>query len=207
MNTTNFKTDILDITDVSSRTMAKILKRANLGCSICGWNEASGDVHHIVPSSKGGSNKMDNLIYVCPNCHRKIHECGDGFITEDEMITLNLKVVLPNWKDYYNPSPNMMHKIMRKKGISPLRLSDKKCKYCNTPIPYHQNYCSTDCYAKDSQKIKWDEIDLFSLLIECNINFTEAGRRLNVSDNAVKGHCRKLGILEKLLEIKNGERS
>ncbi|MCW8925689.1 MAG: group II intron reverse transcriptase/maturase [Xanthomonadales bacterium] len=33
-----------------------------------GWN-----VHHIIERHKGGSNKLENLVMVHPNCHRQIH--------------------------------------------------------------------------------------------------------------------------------------
>ncbi len=51
----------------------QVLKRDHYTCQGCGISEKgcyrSLDVHHIVPVSKGGSNKLDNLITVCPKCH------------------------------------------------------------------------------------------------------------------------------------------
>ncbi|CAH0321842.1 hypothetical protein SRABI84_05298 [Peribacillus simplex] len=32
------------------------------------------EVHHIHYLSKGGSDNMENVVAVCPNCHRKIHQ-------------------------------------------------------------------------------------------------------------------------------------
>ncbi|MDY6916827.1 MAG: HNH endonuclease signature motif containing protein [Chloroflexota bacterium] len=29
------------------------------------------DLHHIIPREQGGSNRKDNLIVLCPTCHRK----------------------------------------------------------------------------------------------------------------------------------------
>ena len=43
-------------------------------CSRCGWDKAMCDVHHIVPRSKGGLNKLSNAEVICPNCHRVHHE-------------------------------------------------------------------------------------------------------------------------------------
>jgi len=31
------------------------------------------EIHHIVPLSQGGSDTIDNVIALCPNCHRKRH--------------------------------------------------------------------------------------------------------------------------------------
>jgi 5-methylcytosine-specific restriction endonuclease McrA len=63
----------LSILDVSKRTVAKILRRLKAGCSNCGWDEASCDIHHILPRSKGGKDADDNLAVLCPNCHRLAH--------------------------------------------------------------------------------------------------------------------------------------
>lgn len=32
------------------------------------------EVHHIIPKSKGGSNDRKNLMAICHECHKKIHE-------------------------------------------------------------------------------------------------------------------------------------
>lgn len=45
----------------------------HLPCEICGWKEATRDIHHILPVSKGGKNTLDNVILVCPNHHRMFH--------------------------------------------------------------------------------------------------------------------------------------
>lgn len=41
------------------------------------------DVHHIVPEADGGSNKLDNLIVLCPYCHDLAHK---GEIPVEKMI-------------------------------------------------------------------------------------------------------------------------
>ena len=37
------------------------------------------EVHHVVPRTRGGSNKAENLVTLCGRCHRFAHEC-DGAI-------------------------------------------------------------------------------------------------------------------------------
>ena len=66
--------DVRSLATLPKRTMHKILKRMKACCAICGWQHATCDVHHIVPKSKGGSHSDDNLIVVCPNHHRIIHQ-------------------------------------------------------------------------------------------------------------------------------------
>lgn len=92
------------ILDFSSRTTQKILKRIkeekDLGCSICGWKDDVCDLHHIIPTGKGGSDKNSNLTYVCPNCHRLIH---NGKIEEKNIIVLDLFFESNNidWHKYF----------------------------------------------------------------------------------------------------------
>lgn len=58
-------------------------KLSYLPCQICGWKEASRDLHHIIPVSKGGKNEENNLIALCPNHHRMVHS---KLITESELL-------------------------------------------------------------------------------------------------------------------------
>ena len=93
---------LTSIKDLSKRTITKILLRANKGCSICGWNESTCDIHHIIPKSKGGNNEHNNLIIVCPNCHRIIHtlnKYSTEFLQEHSM-----EKEFYNWRDFYHPS-------------------------------------------------------------------------------------------------------
>ena len=87
-----------NVFDISKTTIGKIIKRAKIGCSICAWDEARCDIHHILPKKNGGTNSLDNLIVVCPNCHRKAHE--NKFLKE-ELILKSIKNILPNWLEFY----------------------------------------------------------------------------------------------------------
>lgn len=90
------------ILDYSKRTVANILKRAHVGCSICGWNESSCDIHHIIPRSNGGKDEMSNLIIVCPNCHRICHTTQK--YSKEYLQKLSMDKVFSNWKDFYHKS-------------------------------------------------------------------------------------------------------
>ena len=87
--------------DLSVRTISKILKRAKIKCVMCSWDKTSLDIHHIIPKCDGGSDDDNNLICVCPNCHRLAHE---NKYTIEELKNNSIEIVFKNWKDYYHIS-------------------------------------------------------------------------------------------------------
>jgi len=58
--------------DISTTRLQSII--GHLPCELCGWNEATRDIHHIVPVSQGGTNTLCNIIVLCPNHHRMVHK-------------------------------------------------------------------------------------------------------------------------------------
>ncbi len=50
-----------------------IKERDKYTCQCCKKKTTSGEVHHIIPRSWGGSNRPGNLIYLCVECHSKCH--------------------------------------------------------------------------------------------------------------------------------------
>ena len=55
------------------------------GCEICGWNETSCDIHHIIEVSNGGTNQLNNVVNVCPNHHRMIHK---NLVSQDNLLKI-----------------------------------------------------------------------------------------------------------------------
>ncbi|MEW9897496.1 group II intron reverse transcriptase/maturase [Chitinivorax sp. PXF-14] len=58
------------------RRLATLLARQNGNCPVCrqlftSWESL--DVHHLVCTTDGGSNRLDNLVLLHPNCHRELH--------------------------------------------------------------------------------------------------------------------------------------
>ena len=174
---------------ISSRTTHKIIARASLSCSICNWNQATGDIHHIIEVSEGGSNEMSNLIYVCPNCHRCIHQLGDRFKSKEELFKLSLDKTFPNWLDYYNLKS--VDKIKEKQNYT------KKCLECDSLIPHQRKFCSSSCgaiYTNSKKENKYSKEILISILEKYNGILTKCGNELNISDNAFKKQCKKFNI-------------
>ena len=56
-------------------------------CESC-FKKRANDVHHIHFKSKGGTDRMDNLIAVCRDCHIKAHE---GILIEAHFKELKRK--------------------------------------------------------------------------------------------------------------------
>lgn len=57
----------------------------DIPCEICKWDITTRDIHHIKAVSEGGTNEIENLISVCPNCHRMIH---NNFISENDLLKI-----------------------------------------------------------------------------------------------------------------------
>lgn len=55
-----------------SHKINKLLK--DKSCANCKWDSDVCDIHHIIPRAKGGTDNFDNLILLCPNCHRLVHK-------------------------------------------------------------------------------------------------------------------------------------
>lgn len=65
---------------VSIKSYYKIFE--NVPCELCSWDKTTRDLHHIIEVANGGTNELSNLLSVCPNCHRMIH---NNLISEDDI--------------------------------------------------------------------------------------------------------------------------
>ena len=75
-------------------------RRADAHCDLCGIKAPFLDknsnpyleAHHIEWLSEGGADEIDNVVALCPNCHRKMH------IVADENDITTLKEVIKRYK-------------------------------------------------------------------------------------------------------------
>lgn len=79
---------------VSLSLLKRIVKQHHIACSICGWNEGVVDIHHL----KRGDDEVENLVAVCPNCHRKLHEDKKKKLIIEIKLNDTLKYILPYYK-------------------------------------------------------------------------------------------------------------
>lgn len=54
-------------------------------CEICSWDKTSRDLHHITEVSNGGTTEISNLVCLCPNCHRMVH---NNLISKDDLLKI-----------------------------------------------------------------------------------------------------------------------
>ncbi|HCG8032790.1 TPA: HNH endonuclease [Vibrio parahaemolyticus] len=49
-------------------------------CAVCGTkiDESRLEIHHIRPIKDGGDSSPENVIHICPNCHREIHTTNNN---------------------------------------------------------------------------------------------------------------------------------
>lgn len=71
-------------------------RRASGRCQLCGslapfidqYGNPYLESHHVIWLADGGSDSVDNVVALCPNCHRKMHSLN----LEEDVQTL-LRVV------------------------------------------------------------------------------------------------------------------
>lgn len=63
-----------DRKNVPARVRQAVLDRDG-GCVLCGTSgENRLQLHHVVLRSQGGRHDADNLVVLCADCHRDVHE-------------------------------------------------------------------------------------------------------------------------------------
>lgn len=163
--------------NISKRTMSKIIKRAKKGCVICGWIEASGDLHHIIPIKKGGTGELQNLVLLCPNCHRKAH---NKYFTKEYLQPLSIYYTFSDWETYYNISSH-----------SELRLSysprSKRKYYCKCGKEMARNAKQCRGCRHEIQRSSRSLIDLETLLIEVKeLGCKAVGEKYGVGPDTIR---------------------
>lgn len=60
--------------EVAKKNRGRVKVIRGCTCAICGFsNPLALDVHHIRPTSAGGSDEIENLACLCRNCHVLVH--------------------------------------------------------------------------------------------------------------------------------------
>jgi len=70
---------------VNTSLKQRVFKKYDRRCYVCGFSiDIALRVHHIIPVSLGGTDEMENLVLLCPNCHALVHRCSSKrFVGKD----------------------------------------------------------------------------------------------------------------------------
>ena len=152
-------------------------------CSICGQNDIwEGDLlilqlDHI--NGISNDNRLENLRFLCPNCDSNMNTyCGKNKRYEIHHKFKNEKIeMVPTGKE---ARTKPMHQCIDcGKNIDLKRI---RCRHCNNSILNRRT------------KIIWpDDIDLLRLVSESN--YVQLGKKLGVSDKAIKNRLRRRGLV------------
>lgn len=63
----------------------KEINKKKHNCEYCGKNNCWTNTHHIKSRGAGGDDTKENLIELCGDCHRKVH---DGKIDKKDLIII-----------------------------------------------------------------------------------------------------------------------
>lgn len=63
----------------------KLIDDKKHNCEYCGKKNCWTNTHHIRSKGAGGDDTENNLIELCSNCHRKVH---DGLICKQELLKI-----------------------------------------------------------------------------------------------------------------------
>lgn len=179
----------LEFSSISSRTITKIVQRANMKCGNCGWNECTCDIHHIISTAVGGSDSLSNLTYLCPNCHRKAHR---GLIDIERLNEISLKDF--DWRAHYTDVRSIKKDVIKLNIVEGNSLDEicKKTGRNKYSVARTLRTEGVEILLPRKKKFEISKEELESLIKDTPMS--KIGQMFGVSDNAVKKRCKKLGI-------------
>jgi hypothetical protein len=177
-------------------------------CIKCGWKgeQVGFDIHHIgkkefticgseYKSWASLKLELDKCILLCATCHRLEHTASSDQLSEYISNRYSGTVFNDVLAIKGGALPNSFNSIdyiyvCDRCGVEFHRSKRKK--------KNQKFYCSTKCTNDGKLKIVWPSKEELKILIDVK-SMVAVGRQLGVSDNAIRKHCRKIG-----LEISSG---
>ena len=109
-----------------------LLEKHKRKCFYCGKTVSGFEVEHMIPKSKGGSNRIDNLTLSCHDCNEK-----KGTLTAEEFIRQTLPVKKAALKLKQLPNEKRLFKYMAHMNATRWTLYDAiKERYPNVKMTY-----------------------------------------------------------------------
>lgn len=180
-------------------------------CEVCGNTEWMGepiplDLHHI--NGNHFDNRLENLIILCPNCHRLTDNWGNRNASIDLIFkqiaeqTAEDKMKLLLEREEKRQQEILENKI-RYGEIAKFPKKEKVKKYClqcgKEIIGRGEKYCSMECATIANAKIYPSKEELLEESKKYK-SMEEMGRHFNISGNGLKKWFNKYNIYN---EVKN----
>lgn len=173
------------------RTKTRIIESFGGMCGICGYNKCqrSIDLHHLDPSQKEFSlgkirahpkswssvvEELKKCVLLCKNCHGEVHDN----ITQ-----------IPDDIKRFNESFSDYKKINDVDKNSKLL---KDCPVCKKETSVSNKTCSLVCSGKLRERVRWDQVDLYDLMINKKQTLVKISELLGCSHAAVWKRVKKL---------------
>lgn len=188
-------------------------------CEKCGITEWNGEkivfeLHHI--NGDHYDNRLENIVFLCPNCHSQTHNfCGKNSTADEEKQRYNKLIEIAK-KDSEVKLPLLVkeyEEVKKEKSLAAYNnkkrskkveiLPKRYCKVCDKEIEnkHNKQYCSVECFNLDKSRKILSKERLLEISKESH-SLSEMRRKINssISDNAIKKWCDKYNIYE---EVKN----
>jgi hypothetical protein len=158
---------------------ARLIKNGTLKnvCSNCGisqWNgkEISLHLEHI--NGINNDNRIENLCLLCPNCHSQT----DTYAGKN----------IGKWAKYIKRRSKSINEGNKKE---PRESSvQKSCCDCGKKIDPKATRCKSCVgFIREATKIEWPSVEALIQMVD-NSSYLAVGRKLKVSDNAVRKRIR-----------------
>lgn len=170
-------------------SLRQFLIKSNLytnKCSMCGiddmWNNKplKLEIDHI--NGIHNDNRIENLRWVCPNCHSQTstYKKGKNYSDKDDSVQDLLLQQLYNKLTNSTPQVNAEFKVFK-------HLQTYTCKHCSIQFESKniKLFCGKECQLAYNTKVNWDDVDVAALVAE-HKNYEKVGRMLGVTGAAVK---------------------
>lgn len=205
---------VLSLNPLSNRIHGERLTRALVEsgvpyeCKECGTTKWQGkpltlDVDHI--DGNPLDSRIENLRFLCPNCHRQTPTFGNQRRTPNEGLKIMITCACGNTKQKTAKTCSFCYATKRQEKTvaakesstcldcpNKIKIGSLRCRSC------HQLSTRGKPLAASTNKILWpSELELLARLRVSN--FFALGRELGVSDNAVRKRLRMLGYDPKTL--------
>ena len=107
---------LMDRTHIPAELKRRVLVEAGHRCAIHTCKHPAVDVHHIIPWSQSQEHSYENLIALCPNCHRR---ADSGEIDRQSLLAYKARVRarfdLPNGRDESDQQKRLKTRMDRSK--------------------------------------------------------------------------------------------